>query len=92
MLGMKDMGRMNETQMMKFMQNGAGQTSSSSSSSSANKMIPENFIIIQGGVLQCHDILTGSYSPLGKVARGLIINKIYQSTNRLTHVPRQRCC
>jgi hypothetical protein len=60
MLGMKDMGRMNETQMMKFMQSGAEQ--SSSPSSSANKMIPENCIIIQGGVLQCRDILTGSYS------------------------------
>jgi len=60
MLGMKDMGRMNETQMMKFMQSGAEQ--SSSPSSSANNMIPENCIIIQGGVLQCRDILTGSYS------------------------------
>lgn len=64
MLGMKDMGRMNETQMMKFMQGGAEQSSSpSASSSSASKMmVPENCIIIQGGVLQCRDILTGSYS------------------------------
>ena len=63
MLGMKDMGRMNETQMMKFMQSGAEQSSSPSSSSSAGKMmVPENCIIIQGGVLQCRDILTGSYS------------------------------
>jgi hypothetical protein len=63
MLGMKDMGRMNETQMMKFMQSGAEQSSSPSSSSSASKMmVPENCIIIQGGVLQCRDILTGSYS------------------------------
>jgi hypothetical protein len=64
MLGMKDMGRMNETQMMKFIQNGAEQSSSSSPSpSSASKMmVPENCIIIQGGVLQCRDILTGSYS------------------------------
>ena len=64
MLGMKDMGRMNEKQMMKFIQNGAEQSSSSSPSpSSASKMmVPENCIIIQGGVLQCRDILTGSYS------------------------------
>jgi len=64
MLGMKDMGRMNEKQMMKFIQNGAEQSSSSSPSpSSASKMMfPENCIIIQGGVLQCRDILTGSYS------------------------------
>jgi hypothetical protein len=61
MLAMKDMGRMNETQMMKFMQSGA-QQSSSPSASSANKMVPENCIIIQGGVLQCRDVLTGSYS------------------------------
>jgi len=63
MLEMKDMGRLSETQMMKFMQSGTEQTSSSSSSSSASKMmVPENCIIIQGGVLQCRDILTGSYS------------------------------
>ena len=62
MLGMKDMGRMNETQMMKFMQSGAEQSSSPSSSSASKMMIPENCIIIQGGVLQCRDILTGSYS------------------------------
>ena len=61
MLGMKDMGRMNETQMMKFMQSGAEQSSSSSSSAS-KMMVPENCIIIQGGILQCRDILTGSYS------------------------------
>src|ERR687885_1311860 len=44
MLGMKDMGRMNETQMMKFMQSEPDQSSPSSpSSSSASKMmIPEN--------------------------------------------------
>jgi hypothetical protein len=65
MLEMKDMGRMNETQMMKFMQSGIDQSSpgSSSSSSSASKMmIPENCIIIQGGILECRDTLTGSYS------------------------------
>src|SRR5919199_5287802 len=62
MLEMKDMGRMNETQMMKFMQSGAEQSSSPSSSSASKMMVPENCIIIQGGVLQCRDILTGSYS------------------------------
>ena len=60
MLEMKDMGRMNETQMMKFMQSGAEQSSSLSSAS--KMMVLENCIIIQGGVLQCRDILTGSYS------------------------------
>jgi hypothetical protein len=54
MLGMKDMGSLNETQAMKFMQGGGG--------ASDIKMVPENCIIIQGGVLQCRDILTGSYS------------------------------
>jgi hypothetical protein len=54
MLGMKDMGTLNETQAMKFMQGGGG--------ASDIKMVPENCIIIQGGVLQCRDILTGSYS------------------------------
>jgi hypothetical protein len=62
MLEMKDMGRMNETQMMKFMQSGTEQSSTPSSSSASKMMVPENCIIIQGGVLQCRDILTGSYS------------------------------
>ena len=62
MLEMKDMGRMNETQMMKFMQSGPEQSSSPSSSSASKLMVPENCIIIQGGILQCRDILTGSYS------------------------------
>ena len=62
MLEMKDMGRMNETQMMKFMQSGAEQSSSPSSSSASKMMVPQNCIIIQGGILQCRDILTGSYS------------------------------
>ena len=62
MLEMKDMGTMNETQMMKFMQNEPEQSSSSPSSSASKIMVPENCIIIQGGVLQCRDILTGSYS------------------------------
>jgi hypothetical protein len=62
MLEMKDMGRMNETQMMKFMQSGTEQSSTPSSSSASKMMVPENCIIIQGGILQCRDILTGSYS------------------------------
>src|SRR5919197_264932 len=73
MLGMKDMGSMNETQMMKFMQSGTDQSSSPSSSSASKMMVPENCIIIQGGVLQCRDILTGSYSLA--IARRLIIKK-----------------
>ena len=62
MLEMKNMGVMNETQMMKFMQSGTEQSSTPSSSSASKMMVPENCIIIQGGVLQCRDILTGSYS------------------------------
>jgi hypothetical protein len=54
MLGMKDMGKLNETQAMKFMQGGG--------TALGTKMVPENCILIQGGVLACHDILTGTYS------------------------------
>jgi hypothetical protein len=54
MLGMKDMGTLNETQAMKFMKGGGV--------ASDSKMVPDNCIIIQGGVLECRDILTGSYS------------------------------
>jgi hypothetical protein len=54
MLGMKDMGTLNETQAMKFMQGGGKALDT--------KMVPENCIIIQGGVLACHDTLTGTYS------------------------------
>jgi hypothetical protein len=54
MLGMKDMGTLNETQAMKFMKGGGV--------ASDSKMVPNNCIIIQGGVLECRDILTGSYS------------------------------
>ena len=54
MLGMKDMGTLNETQAMKFMQDGG--------KALGTKVIPENCIIIQGGVLACHDTLTGTYS------------------------------
>jgi hypothetical protein len=62
MLEMKDMGKMNETQMTKFMQSGPEPTSSPSSPSASKMMVPENCIIIQAGILQCRDILTGSYS------------------------------
>jgi hypothetical protein len=62
MLEMKDMGKMNETQMTKFMQSGPEPASSPSSPSASKMMVPENCIIIQTGVLQCRDILTGSYS------------------------------
>jgi hypothetical protein len=58
MLGMKNMGTLNENQAMKFMQSGV--KGSSLSNSEIN--VPDNCIIIQGGVLQCRDILTGSYS------------------------------
>jgi hypothetical protein len=61
-LGMKDMGTLNETQVMKFMQSGEKGSSSSSSSSNSKIMVPDNCIIIQGGILECRDILTGSYS------------------------------
>ena len=54
MLGMKDMGKLNETQAMKFMQGGG--------TALGTKMVPENCILIQGGVLACHDTLTGTYS------------------------------
>jgi hypothetical protein len=63
MLGMKDMGTLNETQAMKFMQSGGkGSSSPSPSPSDSKMMIPDNCIIIQGGILECRDILTGSYS------------------------------
>jgi hypothetical protein len=64
MLGMKDMGTLNETQAMKCVrtsyemcdvQGGGGVASDS-------KMVPDNCIIIQGGLLKCRDILTASYS------------------------------
>lgn len=58
MLGMKDMGTLDANQAMKFMQSGVD----GSSSSNSEMKVPDNCIIIQGGVLQCRDILTGSYS------------------------------
>ena len=58
MLGMKDMGTLNETQAMKFMQGGGGKASGAK----MVPVVPDNCIIIQGGILECRDILTGSYS------------------------------
>jgi hypothetical protein len=64
MLGMKDMGTLNQTQAMKCVrtsyemcdvQGGGGVALDS-------RMVPDNCIIIQGGVLKCRDILTASYS------------------------------
>jgi hypothetical protein len=64
MLGMKDMGILNQTQAMKCVrtsyemcdvQGGGGVALDS-------RMVPDNCIIIQGGVLKCRDILTASYS------------------------------
>lgn len=63
MLGMKDMGTLNQTQAMKCVRTsyemcdvqGGGVALDS-------RMIPDNCIIIQGGVLKCRDILTASYS------------------------------
>jgi hypothetical protein len=54
MLGMKEMDTLNEIQAMKFMQGGEV--------TSGIKMVPENCIIIQGGILECLDPLTRSYS------------------------------
>jgi hypothetical protein len=61
MLGMKDMGTLNETQAMKFMQ-GRSSYEIHALEPSNTKMVPDNCIIIRGGVLECRDILTGSYS------------------------------
>ncbi len=59
MLGMKDMGTLNETEAMKFMQSGPKE---GSFLSNTKVMVPDNCIIIHGGILECRDILTGSYS------------------------------
>jgi hypothetical protein len=59
MLGMKDMGTLNYTEAMKFMQSGPKE---GSSLSNTKVMVPDNCIIIHGGILECRDILTGSYS------------------------------
>jgi len=63
MLGMKDMGILNQTQAMKCVRTSyemcdvqGGRVALDS------RMVPDNCIIIQGGVLKCRDILTASYS------------------------------
>src|SRR5919205_1460819 len=52
MLGMKDMGTLNETQAMKFMQSDVAKGGGAGKASGTIMMVPENCIIIQGGVLE----------------------------------------
>jgi hypothetical protein len=52
MMGMKNMGTMNQSQAMGFMEGGATNI----------KAIPENCIILNDGTLECKDSLTNSYS------------------------------
>jgi hypothetical protein len=60
---MKDMGTLNETQAMKFMNKRSSyEQADTRGVASDSKMIPDNCIIIQGGALECRDILTGNYS------------------------------
>ena len=51
-MGMKNMGTMNQSQAMGFMKGGATNI----------KAIPENCIILNDGSLECKDSLTNSYS------------------------------
>jgi hypothetical protein len=51
-MGMKNMGTMNQSQAMGFMKGGATNI----------KTIPENCIILNDGSLECKDSLTNSYS------------------------------
>jgi hypothetical protein len=64
MLGMKDMGTLNQTQAMKCVRTSYEMCDVQAGGGVAldSKMIPDNCIIIQGGVLKCRDILTASYS------------------------------
>jgi hypothetical protein len=63
MLGMKEMGRMNEWNAYdEIYARWWTEQPSSPPSSTSKIMVPENCIIIQGGVLQCRDIHPGSYS------------------------------
>jgi hypothetical protein len=57
MLGMKPMGTVDVTQAMQLMK-GAGAGGPASSNSS----VPDNCIILKGGVLECRDSLTQSIS------------------------------
>lgn len=56
MMGMKNMGTMNEQQVKEFMKGGA--------SAPNMNAVPENCIVLNGGVLRCRDSLTQSYSFL----------------------------
>ncbi len=56
MIGMKNMGTMNEQQVKEFMKEGA--------STPNMNAVPENCIVLNGGVLRCRDSLTQSYSFL----------------------------
>jgi hypothetical protein len=56
MMGMKNMGTMNEQQVKEFMKGGA--------STPNMNAVPENCIVMNGGVLRCRDSLTQSYSFL----------------------------
>ena len=56
MMGMKNMGTMNEQQVKEFMKEGA--------STPNMNAVPENCIVLNGGVLRCRDSLTQSYSFL----------------------------
>jgi ABC-type transporter MlaC component len=56
MMGMKNMGTMNEQQVKEFMKGGALTTNMNA--------VPENCIVLNGGVLRCRDSLTQSYSFL----------------------------
>jgi hypothetical protein len=53
---MKNMGTMNEQQVKEFMKGGA--------STPNMNAVPENCIVLNGGVLRCRDSLTQSYSFL----------------------------
>ena len=56
MMGMKNMGTMNEQQVKEFMKGGV--------STPNMNAVPENCIVLNGGVLRCRDSLTQSYSFL----------------------------
>ncbi|MGC2599690.1 MAG: hypothetical protein WA395_16350 [Nitrososphaeraceae archaeon] len=52
MIGMKNMGIMNQSQAMQFIKGGTANI----------KAVPENCIILNDGTLECKDSLTNSYS------------------------------
>ena len=51
-MGMKNMGVMNQSQAMQFMEG----------THTSMKVVPENCIILNDGTLECRDSLTNSYS------------------------------